>query len=245
MKKSIVIFASTSGIAQAVAEEFLRKKYKIILCARDEDAIKRQVQDLEIKTDIKIPYIIWDLNDMDEHTKKTDELFEKYSIDGLFMAAGVMPPQKECETQTEKTIDTFNLNLTAITVILNLFANKFEEQKSGFISCLSSVAGDRGRQSNYIYGAAKAGLTAYLGGLRNRLHKHGILVQTVKPGFVKTEMTAHLDDSLLMVEPKTVAKDIVNGIEKKVDILYTPRFWRYIMSVIKVIPEPIFKRLSL
>ncbi len=245
MDKHIVIFASTSGIARAVAEEFLKRGKKIILCARDEGALQRQAQDLKVKMNVQPPTIVWDLNEMEKHSQRVDELFEKYEIEGIFMAAGVMPPQKDCELEPEKTIQTFTLNLTAITVILNLFANKFESQGSGFISCISSVAGDRGRQSNYIYGASKAGLTAYLEGLRNRLHKSGVFVQTVKPGFVKTAMTAHLPDSPLMVEPSVVAKDIVDAIERKVDILYTPHFWRYIMSIIKFIPEPIFKRLSL
>ncbi|HAA55104.1 MAG TPA: short-chain dehydrogenase [Myxococcales bacterium] len=240
-----VIFASTSGIAEAVSEEFLQRDYDILLCARDEQALARQAQDLKVKFNRDVPYMQWDLQPMDAHAEKVRSLFEEYHVDGLFMAAGVMSPQAECNQDPSKVIETMQINLTAVTVILNLFAEQFEQKKTGFISCISSVAGDRGRQSNYVYGASKAGLTAFLQGLRNRLHRHDVLVQTVKPGYVKTKMTEELGESILMAKPKQVAKEIVDAIERKQDILYTPFFWRYIMSTIKWIPEPLFKRLSL
>lgn len=241
----VVLFASTSGIAQSIAEVFLSRKQNILLVARNPDKLQKQAQDLQVKFDVKVPTMTWDLLDLEGHAKKAEALFDQYEVEGLVMAAGIMPPQEESEKDPATAIRTIQSNFTAVCVILNLFTEYFVEKGDGFISCLSSVAGDRGRGSNYVYGASKAGLTAYLGGMRNRLYKHGILVQTVKPGPVKTAMTAHLPNFSKMAEPHAVAEDIVNGIERKREIVYTPFIWRYIMTVIRVMPEFIFKRLSL
>lgn len=244
--ESVVIFASTSGIAQAVAEEFARRQIRVILCARNADALERQARDLQVKYGREATTIVWDLKEAPEvQAQKVQDLFREHPVDGLFMAAGVMPPQASCEANPEQTVETLHVNFTAVAVLLNLFAEQLITQGKGFISCLSSVAGDRGRQSNYVYGASKAGLSTYLQGMRNRLHKYGILVQTVKPGYVNTAMTAHLGGSPLMAEPEAVAKHIVDAIKARKDVIYTPFFWRYIMSIIKAIPEPLFKRLSL
>lgn len=240
---AIVLFASTSGIAQAIAEAYLQRKQPVILVARSQERLDAQAADLGIKYDTTVATFRWDLQD-DDHPARAEALFATREIDGIIMAAGVMPPQEECEQDPNATIHTINCNLTAVSVILNLFADYFETRGKGFISCLSSVAGDRGRGSNYVYGASKAGLTAFLQGLRNRMHKHGILVQTVKPGPVKTAMTAHLKDSPVMADPDDVAQDILQAIARKQDVLYTPFYWRYIMTAIRWIPEPLFKRLS-
>lgn len=242
---SIVLFASTSGIAQAVAEEFLKRKESILLIARNQEQLELQARDLEVKYGVSVPTLQWDLKDSETHEEKAHQLFEQYAVKGLFMAAGWMPPQEECEQDPTKTIQTIHCNFAAVSAILNLFAEHFAQKGTGFISCISSVAGDRGRGSNYIYGASKAGLTAYLEGMRNRFHKQGILIQTVKPGPVKTAMTAHLKDSALMAEPHDVACDIVRAIEARKDIVYTPFFWKYIMTAIKCVPDPLFKRMSL
>jgi len=136
-----------------------------------------------------------------------------------------------------------DVNYTSAVSILNIAANYFEERQRGFIGAISSVAGDRGRQSNYIYGSTKAGLSVYLEGLRNRLHASGVQVLTIKPGMVDTKMTyGVVYDSPLLASPTKVAQDISKGIEKKRNVLYTPWFWIVIMFIIKIIPEFIFKR---
>jgi short-subunit dehydrogenase len=129
--------------------------------------------------------------------------------------------------------------------MLTPIADFFEKQKHGVITVISSVAGDRGRQSNYIYGSAKAGLSVYLDGLRNRLYSAGVAVVTIKPGFVDTPMTAHLKKGFLFASPEKVARDILRAIEKRKCVVYTPWFWRWIMFVIKSIPETIFRKLKL
>ncbi len=139
------------------------------------------------------------------------------------------------------------INLTSAVVLLSLFANYLEDRRSGYLAVISSVAGDRGRQSNYTYGAAKAGLTAYLQGLRNRLYRSGVHVLTVKPGFVDTPMTHGRvnPDSPLVASPARVARDIDWAIRRRRNVIYTPWFWRPIMLAVRLVPEFVFKRLRL
>jgi len=145
--------------------------------------------------------------------------------------------------EAERIID---VNYKGAVSILNIVANDFMAKKSGWIAAISSVAGDRGRQSNFLYGSAKAGLTAYLSGLRNLASKHGVQVLTIKPGFVNTKMTRGMDlPKKLMAEPEDVAESIYKAWKKKKDVLYTKWIWRYIMLIIIHIPERIFKKLSL
>jgi short-subunit dehydrogenase len=136
-------------------------------------------------------------------------------------------------------------NFTGATSILSHCANYFEQKKCGFIIGVASVAGDRGRQSNYVYGAAKGALSLYLQGLRNRLYVSGVRVITIKPGFVDTAMTYGLPGLFLVASPQYVGQRIVGSLTKSADVVYLPWFWRYIMFIIKCIPEPVFKRMKL
>jgi decaprenylphospho-beta-D-erythro-pentofuranosid-2-ulose 2-reductase len=136
-------------------------------------------------------------------------------------------------------------NFTGAVSILSYCANYFEPLQRGFIIGISSVAGDRGRQSNYVYGAAKGALSLYLQGLRNRLFAKGVRVITIKPGFVDTAMTFGLPGLFLVATPQSIGERIVAALGKSADIVYLPGFWRYIMLIIKHIPEPIFKRMKL
>lgn len=137
-----------------------------------------------------------------------------------------------------------NLNYRNPALLLTLLAKPMVERKQGTIVVICSVAGDRGRQSNYPYGSAKAGLAAFASGLRNRLAKSGVHVMTVKPGFIDTPMTFAMD-SPLIASRERVAADILRALKKRRNVIYTPWFWRWIMLIIRLIPEPIFKRLSL
>jgi short-subunit dehydrogenase len=146
----------------------------------------------------------------------------------------------------EETLKTIQTNYTGAVSILNIIAQDFAGRKSGAIAGISSVAGERGRQSNYIYGSAKAGFTAYLSGLRNSLYKDNVHVLTVLPGFVYTKMTENLDlPKLLTANPADVASAVYTGIKKKKNVIYVKWFWRWIMYIIKAIPESIFKRKQL
>lgn len=245
MSGHILIFSSTSGIAGKVAEELLARGKEVILCGRSGEALERQAADLGVRFSRAVPCFQWDLLDHAAHVGRMQDLVSRWRIAGIVMAGGVMFSQEECEKDPRKLQLTLDTNFTGVALVLNCFAAHFQASKTGFISCISSVAGDRGRGSNFAYGASKAGLTAYLQGLRNRLHGSGILVQTVKPGQVRTAMTAGMKPSLLMAKPEKVAKDIVDAIEARKDQIYTPFYWKYIMCVIKSIPEGLFKRLKL
>ena len=162
------------------------------------------------------------------------------------MAHGTLPDQKECEEKVEKTVFEFGINALSTIALCLKAAKIFEEQKSGLLAVITSVAGDRGRQSNYIYGSAKGAVNIFLQGLRNRLTKYGVSVVTVKPGFVDTPMTAHLPKNLLFSKPEVIAKGIVKAINKnKSKEIYLPGYWRIIMLIIKYIPGKIFNKLSL
>ena len=158
-----------------------------------------------------------------------------------------MQTQDLTETDFTAARHMIDVNFTSTVSILSLAANYLEERKTGFIGIISSVAGDRGRQSNYTYGATKAALSAYAQGLRNRLCKSGVHVLTIKPGFVATRMTTGLLDpnSPMVAKPETIANDIVKALTRRRPVVYTPWFWRYIMLLICAIPERIFQRMKL
>jgi decaprenylphospho-beta-D-erythro-pentofuranosid-2-ulose 2-reductase len=144
--------------------------------------------------------------------------------------------------EARRILDT---NFTGSALALNILANHFEQKRRGFICGISSVAGDRGRQSNYLYGSAKGGLTIYLQGLRNRLYHSGVHVITVKPGFVDTRMVFGKAKLPLVATPQAVARDIYLAVKKRKNVVYVPWFWRYIMSMVGSIPEGLFKRLKM
>lgn len=243
----IIIIGGTSAIAKSLAHQWAQKNFNLIISGRDEEEINSICNDIQIRYSILCQPLKLDLLDFEQH----QNFFEKcltisnHHIKGIIFCAGFMDEQNKVQNNNSLTIQTINANFTSTASILNLFANYFETNKNGFIACISSVAGDRGRQSNYIYGAAKSGLSTYLQGLRNRMFKSGVPVLTIKPGFVDTAMTYGMEGLFLVASPDKVAKDIILAIEKKKDILYTPGFWKYIMLIIKNIPERIFKKMSL
>ena len=166
------------------------------------------------------------------------------SIDILLIAYGTLGNQELAEQSVAEMLKEFNNNCTSVLSLLTLFANYFEQQKRGTIAVISSVAGDRGRQSNYVYGTAKAAVTAFLQGLRGRLAKSGVNVLTIKPGIIDTPMTANIKKGLLTANAKGVGEGIYKAIQQKKEVVYLPFFWRPIMLIVKSIPERVFKRLS-
>ena len=159
---------------------------------------------------------------------------------------GYLGNQEKAQVDFEEVQKIIDTNYTGIVSLFNIIANDFEKRRSGFIVGISSVAGDRGRKSNYIYGSAKAGLTAYLSGLRNRLYDAHVHVLTVKPGFVATKMTENMDlPKKLTAQPEKVARDIFNAQQKGKNVLYTKWMWKWVMMVIKMIPEWKFKGMNI
>ena len=165
--------------------------------------------------------------------------------DTVLLAYGSMQDQKDSETSVDVLLEELQVNFVSATAILTLFAADLERRRTGCLAAITSVAGDRGRRSNYVYGSAKGALSLFLQGLRSRLHPAGVRVITIKPGPVQTSMTDHLPNSARFADPEQVARDIVRALERRSpDVLYTPKIWRYIMTGVQQIPETIFKRLS-
>ena len=165
-------------------------------------------------------------------------------FDAVLVAWGVLPDQAASERSAEIAVASFDTNARSVIALLTDLANRFESQGQGAIAVLSSPAGDRGRASNYVYGAAKAAVTVFASGLRNRLHAKGVRVLTIEPGFVDTPMTASFTKGPLWARPERVAEDIVRALERGFGVVYTPWFWRWIMAIIRHVPERIFVRMK-
>ena len=243
----VVILGPTSAIARAVAGGLAAKGHALVLAGRDAEEIETIAADLRIRHGVPVHGLNWDATDFDTHAERIEACAELLdgSIEGVVLCSGYMPEQEVAQTDWDAARRTIDVTYTGSVSMLNLFATRFESQRRGFICAIGSVAGDRGRQSNYLYGSAKAGLSAYLEGLRNRMFHAGVHVLTVKPGFVDTAMTWGLDGMFLVASPETVGRRIVRAIEKRRNVLYVPWFWRYIMLIIRHIPESVFKRMRM
>lgn len=240
----VLIIGAKSDIAKEVARVYAKNGYNIYLASRQSEDLKDLANDIKIRSNLDVKLCEFDIAKFETHQDFYNSLQEKPL--GVIVVAGYMAEQKDCENDFEKTLNTINVNFTGAISILNIISNDMEKNKNGFIVGVSSVAGDRGRKANYIYGSSKAGFSAYLSGLRNRLFESKVQVLTVKPGFVATKMTAGLDlPQKLTAQPEEVAKDIFVAQQKGKDVLYTKGIWRLIMLIIKHIPEVIFKKLSI
>lgn len=242
---TILILGSTSDIGHAVSDRYLENEFDVILAARNDASRKTQVKELSVLFPERTIYdVSFDVNDTQSHASFYESLPVK--PDGVITLIGYLGEQKVSELSIKETQAVFNANFLGNISILNLIANDFEKRQSGFIIGVSSVAAERGRKSNYIYGSAKAGFDAYLSGLRNRMFGSNVTVLTVRPGFVATKMTQHLDlPKLLTATPQQVANAIFNGQRRKKNLVYVKWMWRIIMLIIRNIPEFIFKRLNL
>lgn len=240
----VLIVGAKSDIARAVAREYARNGYDLYLAGRNIEALADFKKDLEIRGDRKVELKEFDVTDFDSHKDFYESLPEKPL--GVVVAAGYMVDQTKAQKEWDEALNTINVNYTGCVSLLNIVAEDFEDSKRGFIIGISSVAGDRGRKANYIYGSAKAGFTVYLSGLRNRLYESGVKVLTVKPGFVRTKMTEGMElPEKLTADPVDVAADIYGAQQKGKDVLYTKWIWRYVMLIIKHIPEFMFKKMSI
>ena len=240
----VLIIGAKSDIAKACAREYAKHGYDLYLAGRNIEELKEFAQDITIRTQKEVKLLELDILDYKSHQVFYESISEKPL--GVISAVGYLGEQEKAQrdfTEAQKIIDT---NYTGFVSLFNIIANDFEKRRSGFIVGISSVAGDRGRKSNYIYGSAKAALTAYLSGLRNRLHDVQVHVLTVKPGFVATKMTQDLDlPEKLTAQPDAVASDIFNAQQKGKSVLYTKWIWKWVMMVIKMIPEWKFKGMSI
>ncbi len=245
--KNAVIFGASSTIALKVADILAQNGYNLVLLARNLECLQLDAQNLRVKyQNIQVNTLYYDAStivNMPEIINQVKKIMP--SIDLLLVAHGNLPHQELCQKNWDDEYNSLLVNGLSVIQICHYFANVMLAQKYGTIAVISSVAGDRGRQSNYNYGTAKGMINTYLSGLRSRLFKDNIHVLTVLPGFVDTKMTASFKKGILWATPEKVAQDIVNAVKKKKNTLYTPFFWRYIMLIIKSVPERLFKKLKL
>jgi decaprenylphospho-beta-D-erythro-pentofuranosid-2-ulose 2-reductase len=245
--RKVLIVGATSAIAQATARRFAARGDRLFLAARNAERLDAVRQDMAVRGDAPVGTMTLDATDRGRHAALLDAAEQAMGgLDTVLIAHGVLSDQKACEASVERTLADIDANALSVVALLTLVANRLESRRAGTIAVISSVAGDRGRKSNYVYGAAKGMVSLFLQGLRNRLSDAGVNVVTVKPGFVDTPMTAGLPKGgPLWAKPDTIAAGIVDAIDKGRDVVYLPWFWRIIMLIIRLIPERVFKRLSL
>lgn len=242
----IVIIGATSSIAHQTALLFARDGVSLVLAGRSQSRLDACAKDLQARGAKHVSTLIMDTGNPSDGKVLLEQSIKLLGeIDLLYIAHGSLTDQDRANKDTEYALEEFIVNLNSAVGYALSFAEYFEKRKSGSIAVLSSVAGDRGRGSNYIYGAAKGGLSIFLQGLRNRLAKSGVNVLTIKPGFVDTPMTANVPKNPLFAKPEVIAKGIYSAIKSGKDVVYLPWFWRWIMLIIRLIPERVFKKLSL
>ena len=243
--KTVLILGAKSDMAMATAEVYAQYGWNLCLAGRFvEDELIGFKSTLIKKYKCQISLKDLDILELESHQDFFNSLNQK--PDGVICFIGLLGDQKRSERDFKVSKNIIDSNFTGIVSFINIFSNYFEEKEKGFIIGVSSVAGDRGRKINYTYGSAKAALTTYLSGLRNRLSSKNIHVMTVKPGFVDTKMTENMNlPSLLTVSSDFVAKKIYKMHQKRVAQFYVPGYWFLIMFIIKLIPERIFKHLNI
>ena len=236
----VLLLGATSGIARALAREFARHGFHLILAARDKDELEILAADARARgagAEVRL----FDALDYDSHADFWQSCGE---VDGVVACFGVMFDESEASADWNKCRVLLETNYNANVSLLNLVAADFESRQRGFIAVLSSVAGDRARRSNFLYASAKSGLSAYTEGLRARLNPSGVSVTTIKPGPVDTGMTWGKDKLPLLAPPERVASDIYRGLRRGADVVYTPAPWRLIMAILRVVPARVWKRLD-
>jgi len=244
--QNVVIVGALSTIARATARIYAERGDNLLLAARDEERLKAEADDLKVRGAADAIPFVMDATDEEAQDRLMAKAFKGMGgIDILLIAHGTLPDQRLCETDDGEALKALNVNALSPVMIATKAARGMEKAGSGTIAVISSVAGDRGRQSNYVYGAAKGMVSLFFQGLRNRLVKSGVHVLTIKPGFVDTAMTADIEKGALWAKPEKVAGDIVKAIDNGKDVLYTPWFWRPIMGTIRTIPERVFKKMSM
>jgi len=244
--RKIVILGATSGIALEVERQLAQRGYELLLVARSPQRLAALQEDLIARGAKQVFTCAVDLTSIQQHTAIFNFVRRLFSdFDTVLLAYGAMHDQKDAETSIDILLEELHTNYVSAAALLSLFAAELEQRRRGCIAAITSVAGDRGRRSNYVYGSAKGALSLFLSGLRSRLHPAGVRVITIKPGPVQTPMTDHLPNAARFADPALVARDIVRALERRSpDVVYTPKVWRYVMAAVEHVPESLFKRLA-
>lgn len=242
--QKILILGATSAIASAMARLLAAQGNALFLAARNEVALETLLQDIKARGAVVVTGGKFDALDLASHATLIDKAADALGgLDTMIMAYGDLPDQATIENSPEKVVAALHTNFVSAAHILTLVARRFEQQGRGAIVAISSVAGDRGRASNYVYGSAKAGLTCFLSGMRQRLARQGVKVVTIKPGLVDTPMTSGFPKGALWSKPEKVAQVAIRALEGGAGVVYAPSYWRLIMWIIRNIPDRLFTRL--
>jgi decaprenylphospho-beta-D-erythro-pentofuranosid-2-ulose 2-reductase len=244
--RKVLILGATSAIAEATARRLAAAGDALYLVGRRSDRLQAVADDLRVRGGAPLAFEVLDLNRLEEHPAMIERAVQALGgLDTVLIAHGTLSDQATCQRSVEHTLAEIRTNALSVVSLLTLLAERFEVQGRGSLVVISSVAGDRGRGSNYVYGCAKAMVTSFTSGLRQRLAASGVQVLTIKPGFVDTPMTIAFPKGPLWARPDAIARGIVGAIRSQRSVVYLPGFWRLIMAVICAIPEPLFRRLSL
>lgn len=242
---SVLALGATSAIAEATLRVFAERGARFYLVARSRDKLESVAADLHTRGASGVATCVMDLDDTAAHPAMLAAAAQSLgTIELALLAHGVLGDQTEAQASYPAAEAIFHINLLSSVSLVTWLANYFERIGNGNLAVISSVAGDRGRKSNYVYGASKGALSIFLDGVRSRLHRAGVQVLTIKPGFVATPMTAHVEQGPLFARPSDVAKGIVKAIERGRDVVYVPVFWGPIMLALRLVPRPIFKKLN-
>ena len=242
----ILVVGATSAIASETARRYAAYGSRLFLAGRHAERLEAVAADLRARGAAAVETAVLDVTDHGRCQEIVEAAWSAFGgLDVALLAHGTLPDQARCQESAEQAVAALDVNFVSAVALLTPLANRFEAARHGCIAVITSVAGDRGRQSNYVYGAAKGGLDRYLEGLRNRLFRSGVAVVTLKPGFVDTPMTAELHQGPLFVSARRAGAAVHRAIERRRNVAYIPWFWRPIMAIIRAIPETAFKRLRL
>jgi decaprenylphospho-beta-D-erythro-pentofuranosid-2-ulose 2-reductase len=246
MARNVLVFGATSAIAHAIDRRFAGEGASLVLVGRDRPKLEANAADLSVRGATKILTLAADLNDFAGHRELIDRAVgELGRLDIVLIAHGTLPDQEGCENNVAELRRAIDTNLASVMSLSMAAASRLVEQRQGSLVVIGSVAGDRGRRRNYVYGAAKAGVAVFCDGLRARLRPSGVHVLTVKPGFVDTPMTAGFAKGMLWVAPERIATAVCRAIEQRKSVIYAPWFWRPIMFAIRALPSAILSRLNI
>ncbi len=242
----ILVLGATSGIAEATCRLWAAQGASLFLVARNPQKLAAVAADLKTRGAAYVDTQVADLDDTTAHPALLAHAINSLTgMDVAYFAHGILGDQPAAEKDFEVAAQILHTNFMSAVSLLTWLANFCVQRHAGTLAVISSVAGDRGRKSNYVYGASKAGLDAFLGGLRNRIDREGVTVLTIKPGPIRTAMTAHMPGAHKFADVDATARTIAKAIATRKDTLYVPLQWRPIMAVIRAIPEFLFKKLNL
>ncbi|WP_417241663.1 SDR family oxidoreductase [Celeribacter sp.] len=245
MKTTWIILGATSSMARALSRKLAARGDTVLLCGRDMDDLAASAADCVARGAAGAEALPFDARKIDTFAPIIARATSQEGEINCAVFVGSMPSQDAIDADPSLIEGVIQDSHTGPAAFLQMLAPEMEARGQGTVVGVGSVAGDRGRIGNYVYGSAKAGFATYLSGLRNRLTRAGGHVVTVKPGFVDTAMTWDVEGMFLVAAPEKVADDILKAVAKKRNVIYTPFFWRYIMLIIRHIPEAIFKKMSI